>query len=304
MSFVVRSGGTEPLREFPPAAWPEWRVSPRPNGPLPEIPLTSTTTNEVTDDVKRGKEMKRYTVGAAALAVLVAAGIGWSAIPSSDAAVISGCYEKRTGILRVIDVEAGKSCTQWETAISWNQKGLQGNQGAAGPQGERGVQGPQGSVGLQGEKGDPGAKGDSGLQGETGAPGPQGPPGPQGLKGDQGLPGAQGAPGPAGVAGGVSGWEIVTDAWEATVSGGGVMSNRALCPDGKRPVGGGAGAGSGPAAGSYSLSFDLMASDPIAPVPSPASSARNGGWSAVWRNNSTTSVSTTFRVYVVCVNVT
>jgi hypothetical protein len=52
-------------------------------------------------------------------------GIGYAAIPGADA-VINGCYEKRTGLLRVIDAEAGKKCTLWETPIRWSQQYLAG----------------------------------------------------------------------------------------------------------------------------------------------------------------------------------
>jgi hypothetical protein len=57
--------------------------------------------------------------------VAFGAGISYAAIPGTDA-VISGCYEKRTGLLRVIDVEAGKKCTQWETPITWSQQYVAG----------------------------------------------------------------------------------------------------------------------------------------------------------------------------------
>jgi hypothetical protein len=48
------------------------------------------------------------------------AGVAYAAIPASDG-TISGCYEKRTGLLRVIDKEAGKTCLSFENPISWNQ---------------------------------------------------------------------------------------------------------------------------------------------------------------------------------------
>jgi hypothetical protein len=81
-----------------------------------------------------------------------AAGVALATIPGSTG-VINGCYEKRTGILRVIDAEAGKTCLSFETPINWNQKGLKGDPGVEG---------------AQGPPGPPGAKGD---------PGPPGPPG-------------------------------------------------------------------------------------------------------------------------------
>lgn len=106
---------------------------------------------------------------AAALAGATVAAAAYATIPGSSGA-INGCYEKRTGIVRVIDAEAGKSCLSFETPISWNQRG---------------------------EKGDPGPQGPAGVAGADGAPGPQG------LKGEAGEPGPPGAPG------GLSGYEIV-----------------------------------------------------------------------------------------------
>jgi uncharacterized protein YjbI with pentapeptide repeats len=57
--------------------------------------------------------------------VAFGAGLAYAAIPGTDA-VINGCYEKRTGLLRVIDAEAGKKCTQWETPITWSQQYVAG----------------------------------------------------------------------------------------------------------------------------------------------------------------------------------
>lgn len=140
---------------------------------------------------------KWVLVGAAAALVAGAGGVAFGAIPGSGGA-INGCYMKQTGILRVIDAEAGKKCLSFETAISWNHVGPKGETGAQGPQG------PQGERGLQGEKGDTGATGATGPQGpegakgDTGATGPQGPQGPQGPKGDNGATGATGPQGPQG----------------------------------------------------------------------------------------------------------
>ncbi len=86
-----------------------------------------------------------------------AAGIALATIPGTGG-VISGCYEKKSGILRVIDAEAGKKCLSFETAISWNQQGQQGLQGSQGPKGE----------------GDPGLTGKDGLNGTNGVDGKDG----------------------------------------------------------------------------------------------------------------------------------
>jgi uncharacterized coiled-coil protein SlyX len=79
----------------------------------------------------------------------VGAGIAYATIPGSSG-TINGCYEKRVGILRVIDTENGAKCMSFETPISWNQKGEKGAQG---------LQGLPGPKGEKGDKGDPGAPG-------------------------------------------------------------------------------------------------------------------------------------------------
>ena len=81
---------------------------------------------------------------------------------------INGCYGKQTGLLRVIDAEAGKTCTVFESPISWNQQGPKGDTGAQGPRGDTGAQGPRGDVGPIG------APGQMGPQGPAGQPGPSG----------------------------------------------------------------------------------------------------------------------------------
>ncbi len=80
-------------------------------------------------------------------------------------------------------------------------------------------------AGQQGPKGDPGPKG------ADGAPGPKGDPG---AKGDTGAPGAQGPAGPAGI----SGYELVVRP-AVGVNGGGVGVATAVCPAGKKAIGGG-----------------------------------------------------------------
>src|ERR1039458_1524599 len=50
--------------------------------------------------------------------------------------VIHGCYQKRTGALRV--VKSGQKCKKGELAVSWNQKGQTGALGKTGPIGPTG----------------------------------------------------------------------------------------------------------------------------------------------------------------------
>jgi hypothetical protein len=96
---------------------------------------------------------------AAATAVLALAiacgGVALAAIPDS-AGVIHGCYADDTGALRVFDTAAaGRPCSNTETALSWNQKGVPGPQGPAGPRGPSFAIGRfhNGSINL-GKKGD------------------------------------------------------------------------------------------------------------------------------------------------------
>ncbi len=142
----------------------------------------------------------------------LAAGVAYGAIPTSGSGVINGCYEKRIGILRVIDNEAGKRCTSLETPISWNQQGVKGEQGLQGLRGEKGEQGDSGEQGLQG------------IQGE---------------RGPQGLPGSDGAQGPPGPPGSISGLEVSFKQSANAAEGVGVASAAAQCPDGKHVLGGG-----------------------------------------------------------------
>jgi hypothetical protein len=140
---------------------------------------------------------------------------------------------------------------------------LQGAQGPAGPQGPPGPAGPKGDAGAQGAQGPPGEKGETGLQGPKGDPGatgpqgvegPQGPQGPtgspgsqgpQGIPGPTGLQGAQGVMGPIGPAGpqgtaGLSGYErVVGDSGTLSMNPGVSSFVTAVCPTGKRVVGGG-----------------------------------------------------------------
>ena len=65
-------------------------------------------------------------VAAAALvAVALSATAAYSLIPSADG-TIHACYEKTTGIIRVIDTESGRSCLRWEQPLSWDQHGSSG----------------------------------------------------------------------------------------------------------------------------------------------------------------------------------
>ncbi len=113
--------------------------------------------------MSRGR-IKAWAAAGVVAAVLGTGGaIAMAAIPAADGTV-NACFKNNSGDLRVVDVP-GDSCKPNETAITWNQTGLQGPPGPAGPPGRQGEPGPQGP---QGPKGD------------TGPQGPQGPAGPAG----------------------------------------------------------------------------------------------------------------------------
>lgn len=84
----------------------------------------------------------RHAFGAvfATALVLGVVGIGLAAIPSSNG-VISGCFVKKSGAVRVLDAELGQTCKKTEQALNWNQQGPAGTPGA---QGAKGDQGPAG----------------------------------------------------------------------------------------------------------------------------------------------------------------
>jgi hypothetical protein len=82
-----------------------------------------------------------------ALAALALGGIAYATIPDSNG-VIHGCYDTKTGALRVFDTGSSTipACSSKEAALPWNQTGPQGPQGPAGPQGPQGPQGPAGTA--------------------------------------------------------------------------------------------------------------------------------------------------------------
>jgi hypothetical protein len=107
------------------------------------------------------------TITAASVAVVVAAGsaVAVAAIPGSGGS-IQGCYNKATGVLRVVsDPSQCLVATNpvvvhapvlLEVPIQWNQTGPPGTPGLPGAKGDPGVQGLQGQPGAKGDKGDAG----------------------------------------------------------------------------------------------------------------------------------------------------
>lgn len=109
------------------------------------------------------------TAGGVALAL---SGVAYASIPTNG--VISACYTKSGGTLRVIDANTG-SCSSKETSLAWNQTGPQG------PVGATGATGPAGSNGAVGPVGPAGADGAAGPAGPVGPAGDAGPAGPSGI---------------------------------------------------------------------------------------------------------------------------
>src|SRR4051812_14780559 len=104
-------------------------------------------------------------VGVAVLvgSMAVFAGVAWATIPGPNG-VISSCYAKSGGALRIIDGTV-TTCSAKETSLTWN---------AQGPKGDTGASGPAGPTGLTGAAGPTGPTGPAGAKGDTGATGPVG----------------------------------------------------------------------------------------------------------------------------------
>ena len=219
--------------------------------------------------------MRRNVVTASVsvvIAMAVAGGFALAAIPASG--VITGCYQKQQGQLRVVESDA--DCRSSEVAISWNQTGV-------GAQGATGATGPVGATGAQGPKGDTGAQGGTGANGATGATGAIGA---TGATGASGATGATGAPA-------LSGYQIVTG---PTTQVGGLQDSGdvfAFCPTGKRVTGGGA-------IGTGVVLYESAPVDPSWQTNLPAGTPLGGGWFVRGRNNDLGS--NFIRAYAVCVN--
>lgn len=108
---------------------------------------------------------KRLVAAVTALALVVAAGAAYAAIPDGQG-VIHACYKNRGGAVRVIDTDVAQ-CARDESVLDWNRTGPQGAPGPQGPKGDTGAacpQGPKGDPGVTGPQGPPGANGVSGYQ--------------------------------------------------------------------------------------------------------------------------------------------
>lgn len=78
-----------------------------------------------------GKGSHVASLGIASLAGGLISAVALAAIPDNSG-VIHGCYNNKTGVLSVIDTNNGGTCTNKETALSWNQTGPQDPAGSSG----------------------------------------------------------------------------------------------------------------------------------------------------------------------------
>jgi hypothetical protein len=127
--------------------------------------------------------------------LLVALAYLWAPTMAS-AETLYACKFNGIGTIRMVSATA--NCSQYETKISWNSSGSQGQQGVPGPQGIQGIPGPQGTQGSPGLQGTPGMPGAIGPPGAVGPAGEKGLPGDKGAMGLQGPKGDKGDPGPPG----------------------------------------------------------------------------------------------------------
>ena len=84
---------------------------------------------------------------ASAAAALVVGGIAWAQIPATNG-VITGCYNNKSGALRVIDTSKTTCVAKTETQLEWNQQGVAGATGATGATGANGSNGAPGASGV------------------------------------------------------------------------------------------------------------------------------------------------------------
>lgn len=102
--------------------------------------------------------------GAMVAFLLVGGAVAWAAVPAANGE-ITACYSNTTGLMKVIDAEAGRTCGRGDTKLTWNQIGPPGPAGEPGPAGPAGPPGPEGTQGPAG----PGVKTVSGSVGSDGA---------------------------------------------------------------------------------------------------------------------------------------
>lgn len=107
-------------------------------------------------------QLRPALIGALA-AILVSGTVAYATIPGPTG-VISACYSRSGGTVRVIDSSV-TNCKSTETSLSWNVQGAQGPIGPEGPAGPAGPEGPAGPTGPEGPAGPIGPEGPAGPAG-------------------------------------------------------------------------------------------------------------------------------------------
>jgi hypothetical protein len=150
----------------------------------------------------KGRGAVWFVAGVLTAVAVAGGGVALAAIPSSQTAQYTGCVNRDTGALRVVDHQAGARCaTKKERTISWSRGWTHRGAWAAGTTYATGSVVTQngssyvakarsvgrspsaspGSWGLLSAAGSAGPAGAAGATGATGATGPTGPSGPVGL---------------------------------------------------------------------------------------------------------------------------
>jgi hypothetical protein len=91
--------------------------------------------------IARHKIVTAFVSGAMTVLILSGTGLAIAAIPGAK--TYNACVNKKTGVVRILGVQAGKlgkKCAKTEKAVQWS----------AGAKGATGLQGPKGDQGLQG----------------------------------------------------------------------------------------------------------------------------------------------------------
>jgi hypothetical protein len=153
-------------------------------------------------------------LGGVTVVALMAGGIAWATIPAAGG-LISGCYNKTTGALRVIDPSKGQACAGTEAALNWNA-GIrwQGNWNPATAYAVNDAVASNGSsyVARAASTGSKPPNTNWNLlarMGATGAAGPAGPAGPQGPSGFSQIQHGSSIPGyPVNNTGTAFGWVV------------------------------------------------------------------------------------------------
>src|SRR5262249_16297374 len=87
---------------------------------------------------------KKLIVAIVAIAAIAAGTTAYPAIPDVNG-VIHGCYDPKTGALRVLDTPTNGfslSCAPKEAGLTWSQQGPKGDRGDKGDKGDKGDTGP------------------------------------------------------------------------------------------------------------------------------------------------------------------